>query len=119
MLEKSYIHHLKALMCGINASRGQGHGCRFTMCHASLKMALLLHKVGLVSRLMSTTVQLNLALRTFSVRAILVLKVKNVLILTVIYYINHQLVIGDLVLKVKQVLILTVLKAKFDCTNTY
>ena len=43
-------------MCGINASRGQGHGCRFTMCHASLKMALLLHKVGLVSRLMSTTV---------------------------------------------------------------
>ena len=61
-------------------------------------------------------VQSNLALRTFSVRAILVLKVKNVLILTVIYYINHQLVIGDLVLKVKQVLILAVLKAKFDCT---
>ena len=60
-------------------------------------------------------VQSNLALRTFSVRAILVLKVKIVLILTVIYYINHQLVIGDLVLKVKQVLILTVLKAKFDC----
>ena len=59
--------------------------------------------------------QSNLALRTFSVRAILVLKVKIVLILTVIYYINHQLVIGDLVLKVKQVLILTVLKAKFDC----
>ena len=56
MLEKSYIHHLKALMCGINASRGQGHGHMFTMCHASLKMALLLHKVGLVSRLMSTTV---------------------------------------------------------------
>ena len=39
----------------------------------------------------------------------MVLKVKIVLILTVIYYINHQLVIGDLVLKVKQVLILTVL----------
>ena len=35
-------------MCGINASRGQEHGCRFTMCHASLKMALLLHKEGLV-----------------------------------------------------------------------
>ena len=61
-------------------------------------------------------VQSNLALRTFSVRAILVLKVKIVLILTVIYYINHQLVIGDLVLKVKQVLILMVLKAKFNCT---
>ena len=26
------------------------------MCHASLKIALLLHKVGLVKRLMSTTV---------------------------------------------------------------
>ena len=60
-------------------------------------------------------IQSNLALRTFSVRAILVLKVKIVLILTVIYYINHQLLIGDLVLKVKQVLILTILKAKFDC----
>ena len=47
-LEQSYIHHLKALMCGINASRGQGHGCRFTMCHASLKMALLLHTEGLL-----------------------------------------------------------------------
>ena len=47
----------------------------------------------------------------------MVLKVKIVLSLTVIYYINHQLVIGDLVLKVKQVLILTVLKAKFDCID--
>ena len=60
-------------------------------------------------------IQSNLALRTFSVRAILVLKVKNVIILTVIDYINHRLVIGNLVLKVKQVLILTVLKAKLDC----
>ena len=68
-------------------------------------------------RLTGYQVHSNLALRTFSVRAILVLKVKNVLILTVIYYINHQLVIGDLVLKVKQVLILTVLKAKFDCNG--
>jgi hypothetical protein len=29
------------------------------MCHASLKMALLLHKVGLVKRLMSTTVNVD------------------------------------------------------------
>ncbi len=43
---------------------------------------------------------MNLALRTFSVRTILVLKVKNVLILTVIYYIKVVMVIGDLVLKV-------------------
>ena len=49
----------------------------------------------------------------------MVLKVNNVLILTVIYYINQQLVIGGLVLKVKQVLILTVLKAKFDCISTW
>ena len=43
-------------MCGINASRGQEHGCRFTMCHASLKMALLLHKEGLVKTTVPTTV---------------------------------------------------------------
>ena len=55
-LEQSYIHHLKALMCGINASRGQGHGCRFTMCHASLKMALLLHTEGLVKTALASTV---------------------------------------------------------------
>ena len=61
-------------------------------------------------------VQSNMAVRTFSVRAVLVLKVKNVLILTVIYYINPQLVIVDLVFKVKQVLILAVLKSRFDCT---
>ena len=46
VLEQSYIHHLKALMCGINGSIGQGHCCRFTMCHTSLKMVLLLHKKG-------------------------------------------------------------------------
>ena len=69
--------------------------------------------------LISLEIKLNLALRTFSVRAILVLKINKVLILTVIYYINHQLVIGDLVLKVKQVLILTVLKARFDRKSNY
>ena len=56
MLEKSYIHHLKALMCGINASRGQGHGHMFTMCHASLKMTLLLHTEGLVKTALASTV---------------------------------------------------------------
>ena len=50
------MHQLKALMCGINASRGQEHGCRFTMCHASLKMALLLHKEGLVKTTVPITV---------------------------------------------------------------
>ena len=55
-LEQSYIHNLKALMCVINASRWQGHGCRFTMCQASLKMALLLHKEGLVKTTVPITV---------------------------------------------------------------
>jgi hypothetical protein len=50
------------MMCGINASRVQGHDCRFTMCHASLKMALLLHKVGLVKTEVQTTVPLLKAL---------------------------------------------------------
>ena len=43
-LEQSYIPHLKALMCGINAIGAQGDGCTFTLCHAPLKMAVLLHK---------------------------------------------------------------------------
>ena len=60
-LEQSYIHHLKALMCGINASRGQGHGCRFTMCHASLKMTLLLHTEGLVKTALASTVKVVFA----------------------------------------------------------
>ena len=50
------VLHLKALMCGINTSRGQGHSCRFTMCHASLKMALLLHTEGLVKTALASTV---------------------------------------------------------------
>ena len=77
---------------------------------ASLKSSI--HHLKFQNTSPILTVQLNLAIRTFSVRAILVLKVKIVLILTVIYYINHILVIGDLVLKVKQVLILTVFNAK-------
>ena len=55
-LEQSYIHQLKALMYGINASRGQGRGCRFTMCHTSENMALLLHKEGLVKTTVPITV---------------------------------------------------------------
>ena len=43
-------------MYGINASRGQGNGCRFTMCHTSLKMALLLYKEGLVKTTVPITV---------------------------------------------------------------
>ena len=66
MLEKSYIRHLKALMCGIDTSRGQGHGPRFTMCHASLKMALLLHKEGLVKTTVPITVVEGITIQVVS-----------------------------------------------------
>ena len=47
-VEQSYIPHLKALMCGINAVEAQGCGCMFTFCHAYLKMGVLLHKMAMV-----------------------------------------------------------------------
>ena len=53
---QSYLPLLKALMCGINAIGAQGHGCMFTLCHAPLKMAVLLHKTEIVCRVMLLTV---------------------------------------------------------------
>ena len=44
-VEQSYIHLLKALMCGINAIGAQGCGCMFTVCHTRLKMGVLLLKM--------------------------------------------------------------------------
>ena len=35
-------------MCGINAVGAQGCGCMVTFCHASLKLAILLHKEATV-----------------------------------------------------------------------
>ena len=55
-IQQSYIPLLKALMCGINAVGAQGSGCIFTLCHAPLKMAVLLHKTGNVCRVMITAV---------------------------------------------------------------
>ena len=55
-VEQSYIPLLKALMCGINAVGAQGSGCMFTLCHAPLKMAVLLHKTEKVCRVMNTAV---------------------------------------------------------------
>ena len=57
-VEQSYIPLLKALMCGINAVGAQGCGCMVTFCHASLKMAILLHK--------EATVRFDLILAVFS-----------------------------------------------------
>ena len=50
-LEQSYIPHLKALMCGINAAEAQGCECMFTFCHAYPKMGVLLHKMAIVCNL--------------------------------------------------------------------
>ena len=47
-VEQSYIPHLKALMCGINAAEAQGCDCMFTFCHAYPKMGILLHKMAIV-----------------------------------------------------------------------
>ena len=43
-------------MCGINAVGAQGSGCMLALCHAPLKMAVLLHKTGNVCRVMITSV---------------------------------------------------------------
>ena len=55
-MQQSYIPLLKALICGINAIGAQGSGCMFTLCHAPLKMAVLLHKTEKVSHSFSGTV---------------------------------------------------------------
>ena len=47
-VEQSYIPHLKAPMCGINAAEVQGCDCMFTFCHAYPKMGVLLHKMAIV-----------------------------------------------------------------------
>ena len=57
-VEQSYIPLLKALMCGINPVGGQGCGCMSTFCHASLKIALLLHKMANGPYLLSETVNI-------------------------------------------------------------
>ena len=55
-IKQSYIPLLKALMCGNNAVGAQGSGCMFTLCHAPLKMAVLLHKTQIVCRVMNMSV---------------------------------------------------------------
>ena len=43
-IQQSYIPLLKALKCGINAVGAQGRGCSSLLCHAHLKMSVLLQK---------------------------------------------------------------------------
>ena len=47
-VQQRYIPLLTALMCGINGVGAQGRSCRFTLCHAQLKMGVLLHKEATV-----------------------------------------------------------------------
>ena len=47
-IQQSNIPLLKALKCGINAVRAQGRGCSSLLCHAHLKMGVLLHKQATV-----------------------------------------------------------------------
>ena len=55
-IQQSYIPLLKALKCGINAVGAQGRGCSSLLCHAHLKMGVLLHKQATVCSLMSMAV---------------------------------------------------------------
>ena len=43
-IQQSNISLLKALKCGINAVGAQGRGFSSLLCHAHLKMGVLLHK---------------------------------------------------------------------------
>ena len=57
-LEQSYIPHLKALMCDINAAEAQRCDCMFTFCYAYSKMGVLLHKMTNASHSSSGTVSM-------------------------------------------------------------
>ena len=62
-LEQSYIPHLKALMCGINAAEAQRCDCMFTFCYAYPKLGVLLHKMANASHSSSGTVHTTLYLK--------------------------------------------------------
>ena len=47
---------IEALKCGINAVGAQGRDCSSLLCHAHLKMGVLLHKQATVCSLMSMAV---------------------------------------------------------------
>ena len=58
-LRQRYEPHLKALLCGINASSFQWSGCIFISCYTHLNLALLLHKTVFVTFLLGSTVCIN------------------------------------------------------------
>ena len=46
------------MVCGINAFSSQWCGCIFILCYTHLKLALLLHKQGLVATGVATTISI-------------------------------------------------------------
>ena len=50
------VSHLKALIRYNLEPRGQGHGSTFSICHALLKNAILLHTEANVKYIMNSTV---------------------------------------------------------------
>ena len=60
-IQQSYIPLLKALKCGINAVGAQGRGFSSLLCHAHLKMGVLLHKPATVCSLMSMAVGVTIS----------------------------------------------------------
>ena len=66
-IQQSYIPLLKALKCGINAVGAQGRGFSSLLCHAHLKMGVLLHKQATVCSLMSMAVCMYTHMYIFAV----------------------------------------------------
>ena len=55
-LKQSYIPQLKVLVCGINEYGFQLRGCIFMLCHTHMNLALVRHKIVLVTFLLGSTV---------------------------------------------------------------
>ena len=58
-IQQSYIPLLKALMCSINAVGAQGRDCNSLLCHAHLKMGVLLHKQATVRFILILAVHMS------------------------------------------------------------
>ena len=90
-LKQSYIPHLKVLVCGINASTSQWYGCIFILCYTHLKLALLLHKQGLVATGVATIVHALLYRLLQTCCYIWNLTCKWVYASTNVFYIFHEI----------------------------
>ena len=67
-IQQSNIPLLKALKCGINAVGAQGRGFSSLLCHAHLKMGVLLHKEASRRFIMILAVYPKRKLRTCTIQ---------------------------------------------------